>query len=431
MKKVLISCILVLPIFANTVSLGDSYNKALNYESKVQSYKYQVMAKKEDITQSRARLYPQIELKSSATERHYKLNYGETNRNEKYYTVTLSGSLPIYHPENYNYIAQSKIKYNFSNLYLKQLKQELAFNVTDAYMLILRANNSLFVAEAYLEANEIRYNQINKMYEKNLANKMDLLESKVTYEQSKVKVNSEKHNLYLAKFKFKNLTGLKDVEVKKINLEKIDLSNLPVAFKKSDLLTDSLEIKKSNLSIKIMEKEIENATYGHYPKVDLSGSLSKYDTNSIYTDYKHESTVMLNFKLPIYQGGAVESQITKNRYLLSASQEDLQDTTRNILSQYEEFMINLNNSKENIKLYKEAIESAELYLHAVNKGYENGLKNLIDVEDAKTKLYETKFKLIDSVYQYIKSYTSLLNLNGNFDESKIVQLDKILFDDAM
>ena len=76
----------------------------------------------------------------------------------------------------------------------------------------------------------------------------------------------------------------------------------------------------------------------------------------------------------------------------------LKDTQRKTIAQYEELMIELNNSKENISLYREAIKSSQLYLHAVNRGYEKGLKDLIDVEDARTKLFETKFKLIDAIY---------------------------------
>ena len=89
-------------------------------------------------------------------------------------------------------------------------------------------------------------------------------------------------------------------------------------------------------------------------------------------------------------------------------------------------MIELNNSKENISLYREAIKSSQLYLHAVNKGYEKGLKDLIDVEDARTKLFETKFKLIDAIYLYIKSYTSLLNTFGLLSSDKLVELDEVL-----
>jgi len=136
---------------------------------------------------------------------------------------------------------------------------------------------------------------------------------------------------------------------------------------------------------------------------------------------------MLSIKVPLFDGGYTKSREAQYRYLLSAANEDLKDTQRKVLSKYDELIVNFNTSKQKIGLYRDTIKSSKLYLYAVTRGYESGLKNLIDVEDAKAKLFEAKFRLIDSVYQFIKSYTSLLNLYGVFDNQKLNQLDDALF----
>jgi len=413
---------------SDTITMKEAYEKALNYEAKVQSYTYQKEAKKEDITLSKSRLYPKIDILSSATAREYTTNHTNLDREERYYSLKMSAKMPIYHPEYYNDIEQSKLKYRYSDIYLMQLKQELAFNVTDTYMSIVRAKNALLVAKAYMDANKITYKQIEKLYDKRLANKMDLLAAKVTYEQSKIKTNTEKQNLRLAKFKFKNLTNITNRNIPKINLENIDISKLSRLFNIEDLKNFNLELKKSKLNIELTKKQIDNSFYGHYPKVDLSASTAKYDADTRYTDYDVDSTISINFQIPLYQGGYVESNVAKYRHLLSAANEDLKDVERKVVAQHEELMINLTTAKENIILSKSTIDSATLNLEAVKKGYTNGLKNLIDVENAKIKLFNTKFELIDSVYMYIKSYTSLLNLYGIIDNEKLKQLDEILFE---
>lgn len=429
MKKIILSSMITACLFASdTTTMQDAYQKALTYEAKVQSYGYQIQAKKEDIVQAKSRLYPQIDLLTSATQRKYTTHVTKSDREEKYYSLRLSAKMPIYHPEYYENVEQSKLKYKYSDLYLDQLKQELAFNVTDAYMSIVRAKNALLVADAYMNANRVTYQQIKKLYEKRLANKMDLLAAKVTYDQSKIKANTEKQNLRLAKFKFKNLTNISDAKMPKINLQNIDISKLAALFKEEDLIRLNLDIKRSKLNINITQKEIDKSSYGHYPKVDLSASTTKYDAATVYSDYDLDSTVSINFQIPIYQGGYVESNVAKYRYLLSAANEDLKDVERKVIANYEELMINLNTAKENVSLSKSTIDSANLNLEAVKKGYTSGLKNLIDVENAKIKLFDAKFELIDSVYTYIKSYTSLLNLYGNLNNDKLKQLDEILFE---
>ncbi len=412
---------------ADTISIEESYNKALDYEANVQSNIHQTKAQKEDIEQSKSRLYPKLDLSVSGTAGNYDVEYNHSTRRERYLYYKASAKLPIYHPENYNLLDQSKLKYRYSEIGLQQVKQELAFNVSDAYFSIIRAQKSLSVAKAYEELNRVKYEQIKAKYEKRLANKMDLLQSKVTHQESIIKIESEKRNLRLAKKKFQNLTGIKDIVIPNITFEKIDTSSLVIPYEKEDLLTMNLELQRAEINILVTKKEKKNSTYGWYPKVDLSASAARYNATSRYRDYKHELTATLVASMPLYDGGYTSSRVAQYQELVSAAIDDKLQKQRDAEAQYDEFMINLNTARENIQLYKETIESAKLYLYATNKAYEHGLTSLIDVEDAKTRLFEAKLKLIDSVYTFIKSHTSLLNLYGIFDDDKFRQLDDALF----
>jgi outer membrane protein len=415
---------------ADGITIKDSYDRALEYEANVQSNIHQTRAKKEEIDQSKSRLYPKLDLSVSGTAGNYDVKsdyYGDGTRRERYLYYKVGGQLPIYHPENFNLLDQAKLKYKYSDLILNQTKQELAFNVSDAYLAIIKAKNSLSVAKAYEELNKIKYEQIKAKYDKRLANKMDLLQSKVTHQESVIKVKSEKRNLSLAKHKFQNLTGIENVTIPDITLDNIDMSKLVLPFDKNDLKQMNLELKKSDINIDLTEKEKKNSKYGWYPKVDLSATAARYNATSRYRDYTHELTATLTVSMPIYDGGYTSSRVEQYQELVSAANEDKLQKARDIEAQYDEFIINLNTARENIQLYRETIDSAKLYLYATNQAYEHGLTSLIDVEDAKTRLFEAKLKLIDSVYNFMKSYTSLLNLYGVFDEQKLEELDDALF----
>ena len=412
---------------ANGISIEESYNKALDYEANVQSNIHQTKAQKEGVEQAKSKLYPKLDLSVSGTAGNYDVEYNDSTRTERYLYYKIGGSLPIYHPENFNMLDQSKLKYKYSELTLKQIKQELAFNVSDAYLSIIRAKNSLSVAKAYEELNKVKYEQIKAKYEKRLANKMDLLQSKVTHQESVIKVKSEKRNLSLAKHKFQNLTGIENIMIPDITLENIDVSNLIIPYEKSDLPSMNIDLQKAEIDILITKKEKKNSSYARYPKVDLTATAARYNATSRYRDYTHELTATVSVTMPLYDGGYNSSRITQYQELTSAAIEDKIQKQRDIEAQYDEFTINLNTARENIQLYKETIDSAKLYLYATNKAYEHGLTSLIDVEDAKTRLFEAKLKLIDSVYNFIKYHTSLLNLYGVFDDEKLQQLDDALF----
>jgi len=426
-KYIVTLCLLAVAASAQGISIEGAYQKALGYEAELQSNKYQTAAKKDEIQQAKSRLYPKFDMSASATWGEYELKAAAQNRREEYSTLTLSSSVALYHPENFNLLDQAKLKHIYAELGLKALQQDLAYKVSDAYIAIIRAKNSLSVAKAYEELNHIKYKQIAAKYEKRLANKMDLLQSKVSYQQSVIKVKSEKRNLRLAKYSFKNLTGIADVTIADINLEHIDISDLVVPFEKKDLLTKNLEMQKADLSIAITKKEIQNSRYGWYPKADLSASLSQYDDTSRYRDYTREYTARVTISMPLFDGGYSSARVAQYKNLLSAAQQDRLKTKRDVETKYDDAVINLNTSRENIALYKETIESAKLYLYATNKAYEHGLTSLIDVEDAKARLFDAKFQLIDSVYNFMQAYTTLLNLYALFDEQKLHLLDNTLF----
>lgn len=408
------------------ITLSDAYKLALSYEAKLKSTAYQVDAKKEDVTLAESQLYPQIYASLDNSQRKYKENFYQRNVQESYNSASITASQALYHPEVLAQIESAELKVDSAKIYLSKQEQELAYKVADAYVSILKYQNSVAVAESYVKTNEVKYQQIKEKYDLSLANKMDFLESKLAYEQAKITRHKQENLLALAKVKLKNLIGVAVDSIPPIAFDDLEVTNLLKLSEHEDL-QDNPDIKMSKLNTQIYEKEIEVATYGHYPKLDLSLSHTEYQTKDKTVDYERDSRILLEFKIPIFQGGRISSQIEKNRVLLNAAKEDLTDQQREVTIKYEELALNYEAALKDIILQKDAKNSAELYLTAVQMGYDHGLKNLIDLEDAKTKLYESKFKLIDSVYTLINSYIGILNITGKLNTHDIERLNSLIF----
>lgn len=408
------------------ISLSEAYSRALSHEAKLKSVGYQVDAKEEDVTQAQSQLYPQISASLDNSQRKYKDNYYKRNVKEEYDSSSIVVNQVIYHPEIFSQIDSAKLKVNSAKIYLTKQQQELAYKVADAYVSILKYQNGVAVAESYVKTNFVKHQQIAEKFALSLSNKMDYLESKVSYEQSKITLSKQENLLALAKTKLKNLTGINVTSIPSVAFDALELDSLLLISSTEDL-KENPDIKMSKLNTEISEKEIEIAKYGHYPKLDLSLSHTEYHTKDNTVDYERDSRMMLEFKIPIFSGGRISAQVEKSRLLLLASQEDLSDQEREVRLKYEELSLNYEAALRDIKLNRDAQSSAELYLSAVQKGYEYGLKNLIDLEDAKTKLYETKFKLIDSVYTFINSYIGILNITGRLTPNDVERLNSIIF----
>lgn len=421
-KVLLLSTLFSTAVFADGLTLSKSYEAALNYEAKIKSLGYQQKVKKIEIDMAESRLYPQIDASGTYQRRRYE--YRGVNRDENYHSYSLSLNQMLYHPEVLAQIESSELQYDLSSLNLTKQKQLIAYNITDTYLQILRIKNSIKVAEAYLDTARVHYQQIEKKFQLRLANKMDYLESKVLLKEAEIRVEQERSSLMVSKMRLKSLTGIEVGTLPDVDFESIDVTKLSLDNQTS--LGNSLELGRAQKSFELSKKDIDISEFGHYPKLDLRGSFSNLSSKEIINEYQDDRRVMLTLSIPIYKGGYVSSEIQKNKLLLSAASQNMEDIKREESVKYDEFKAQYYVAMNNILLYKESKLSAKAYLDSVNLAYEKGLKSILDVEDAKKKFTETQYKLIDSIYQLIRAYTGVLNITGKMDEEHLAQLDNLL-----
>ena len=88
-------------------------------------------------------------------------------------------------------------------------------------------------------------------------------------------------------------------------------------------------------------------------------------------------------------------------------------------------------SKEHATVLREAVESAELYMHSIEKSHQKGLKSLFDLYDAKTRLFKVRHNLLDTLYEVVIAYINLLDVTGELTLDRIVQLDALFFKETV
>jgi outer membrane protein len=194
----------------------------------------------------------------------------------------------------------------------------------------------------------------------------------------------------------------------------------------SDTLEKNLKVLQAQVSFQLTKEQVTNSLDAHLPRLDLQASASKYNTDDPTSDapYNNVQQVGLVLNIPIYSGGLVSSMVASSELLSKAANEDLLDTKKQIQVQYDEYLVSFNSSVESVSMYKDAVESAELYVNSVEQGYEHGLKSIIDLNEANTKLYDVKYKYLDNLHGMVDSYIGLLIVTNNFEN--IGLLDKIV-----
>ncbi|MEA2099202.1 MAG: TolC family protein [Campylobacterota bacterium] len=418
---------------AEVLVFSKAYQLALENAHSIKASVFKTEGAKERLTQEKARLYPQINLSAyyKKSQYNYNENYNATGDTIKQGLINYSLSVKqsIYNAEIYSKISLERSRSELYAVGVELEKEELAQSVFKVYLDLLKTRNKIELYNSHLKYTKSKLDELTKRYEMKLASKMDFLEMGVEYKSAKIDLKKEKKLLIVHQLKLKQLIGENEYELPTIKsdkqiLESIESMRLSV-LDKSDF-SSNLQLLQAQLALKLSKKDIENSFDAHYPRLDLDISLSAYETDDPTSDslYKDTQSIMLVLNVPVYSGGRVSSRVRELELNSNAASEELINTNKEIKVKYDEYMALFEASTESTSMYKDALESSVLYVDAIEQGYSHGLKSIIDLNDAKSKLYEVKYKYIENIYAMVDSYIGLLIVTNNFEHIEL--LDKLV-----
>ncbi|MFT5661940.1 MAG: outer membrane protein [Sulfurimonas sp.] len=415
---------------AEVLFFSKAYELALENAHSIKASVYQVQGTKERIIQEESRLYPQINLSGyyKKSENSY-YDAGRENLKQGLFNYGISVKQSVYNAEIYSRIDIETSKNKLYNIGLELEKEELAQTVFKAYLEVLKNNNKIKLYETYLKYSQSRLDELNKKYEMFMVSKMDLLEMQVEYKSAEIDLIKEKKILKVNMLRLKQLIGDTEYQLPTIESDKhlVDsINEMKVNVLNKNDFSMNLALLQSKLELKISNYEVKNASAGHYPKLDLEGSIYAYDTDNVdvQAPYKDTKSIMLVLNLPIYSGGSISSKVREKELTRQSVNEELLNTHKDIQVQYDEYIALFEASVASVSMYKDAYDSSLLYVDSVEQGYEHGLKSIIDLNDAKNKQYEVKYKYIENIYEMVDSYIGLLIVTNNFESIEL--LDKLV-----
>jgi outer membrane protein len=414
---------------AEVLNFSRAYSLALENANHIKSSVYVSEAEKEKINQEESQLYPQINLSTSYKKTEYESNPSKNITRQGLITYSLTARQSLYNPEINSRIDMQESRSKYSDIKVEFQKEELAQKLFKTYLDILKSQNKIKLLESYLEYNRSKLEGLTKKFDMNLSNKMDLFQMRVEYDSAEIELEKEKKLFNVYDLKFKQYIGDNPYELPKIESDKLlleTIKEMKVQVLGSDDLGKSLKIKQAEAAVEISASELENAKAGHLPKLTFDAAYSKYDTDTPTVDAPYDTTkyAMISLNIPIYGGGYVSSKVDSSKLMIKAAGEDLENAKKETHVQYDEYMAIFEASSESVWMYKKALESAELYLQAINQGYDYGLKSIIDLNDAKNKLNEVKYKYVENMHELVNSYIGLLMVTHNFKELNL--LDKLV-----
>lgn len=412
---------------AESLSLNGAFEKALMNDGRLLGTKSLLEASKEGSRQARSRLFPTLNLLGRTGLRQYAPRYADDIRDET--TSSFSANLvqPIYHPEYMAELEKAELASGVTELKYTKEKSRLAKEVAEAYFEVGRTQQNMDLRQASLEAHEVKYAQIERTHSFGLSSKVDLLQAKVNLDEARVELIREKQHLDMSRIHLSRLTG---EDVKILPSLKVDPWSIESLFnfdraQWKGRLGNNVDLRLADQSLKVAREDSKTRKYGHYPKIDMELSYTHNDSTDININ-RRDSRADVELKIPIFQGWYVDSRVREGRHLVEAANQEAVYSRRVADLQFEEVWERYVAAFENVKVLRDAVKSADLYVVSIEKSYAKGLKSLFDLYDAKAKRLKVQKALADNMFDIAVTYVGLLEITGDLTSERYVELDELL-----
>jgi outer membrane protein len=325
----------------------------------------------------------------------------------------VTSNLTIYRGGYINKDVESKsLQLQSANLNTKIAENDITLQITQAYLNVLLAKESIVYVEDQVKTTRAQYEQGKIRFDKGSIAKKDLL-------QLQAQAAGDEYNLVTAQNQYRqNLVTLKQILQIPGAIEFIPVKpDTMIVEKAVPSLPEAQKIARQNrpeinngeLLVRIAEVELEKARTSHKPTITLGGSLSTgySDNQSIkYTDQLNNNFYQrfgATLSLPIFDNRITKTSVERGKILIQQSRLVLEQTKTTLDQQVEQAYIALLNAEGQYK-------AASVQLQANTEAYNISLEQLRLGAINTVDLLVQRNLYIQSVQNYIQAkYNAVLN----------------------
>jgi len=148
------------------------------------------------------------------------------------------------------------------------------------------------------------------------------------------------------------------------------------------------------------------------PSLDLSGSANRsLETTTSYT-WSNSLEAKVTLTVPLYQSGAVYSQLRQARQAAAASRLSADQARRDATEQVRQAWQNLDVTRARIESIKTQVRAAETALEGIQREASVGSRTVLDVLDSEQELLDARVNLVTSQRDETVAALTLMSAAG-------------------
>jgi len=298
-------------------------------------------------------------------------------------------------------------------------EDDLVLQVREAYYTYLLADSFVKLTDHQIRRAKENLDNSKIMYNAGMGAEYDYIRANVTYQnlipEKTGALNQKKQAMNNLKLVMgSDLTMQYSISDSLVFIEK----TLPDYAAGLDTLNNNNNlIQQMKLQTELQDLNTSYEWTKHLPEIRAFGNWQVQAMDEYFVpkdwDYFNSLNVGLALKLPIFRGGSISSKVEQSEIEYKISIENLIYTKESVKNNYENVLLQISKSEEQISAYIVAMDQAERGYQISVKRFNSGLGTQLEITDAQGALISSQVNYLQSVYDYLLNHARLDLLLGN------------------
>lgn len=310
-------------------------------------------------------------------------------------------------------------------------EQTLAIRVASAYFNVLTAADQLANVQANEDAYRQQVEQADQRYRNGLSAQVDVEQARAYYAAARASTISAKTALADAREALSEITGGPLGELKTLR------EDLPMAAPTpadpqtwvDTALATNPSLQAQRLGVNAAEQSVQVARAGHLPTVTAGVSVGRGNSWPVSlnaTDNRTVTTLGVTLNVPLFAGGAVQSQVRQALHQRDSAADNLEQQRRAVarttLDEYRSVVAGIGQIEAN----RTSVEAARKALASTRVGQQLGTQTMTDLLLAIQTLTSAQGGYSAVRHQFILDKLLLLQAAGTIGEADLATVNGLL-----
>lgn len=427
------------PLPRELPSLPGLFARALEHDADLARQRYEFEATQEEIPMARSQLLPQISASGSylwqdstniqTSPDDFGLDQPAQRPGEIDETIwQVQLQQPLFSLERWRGVDVANAQVSAAELQLAVVERDLALQVSEAYIEAYLAAQRLGLLEAQQESLALQSRQAQRAYDLGVGDRINLLEAQSRLDRAISDAVLAENELDNALSTLERLTGVTPA-FRGLAVGELSQVSLTREWGESSewlaQTEQNLDVLLAQQEQAISEADASTRRAGYYPELNLNLSYSDRKSDDQLRE-SEDYRASVEMRMPIYRGGYTSANVRQGEKRIEASRASVDNQLNLAAQEVRQRLRSLNGNVRQLDALRQSIQSSELFLTAAERGEQLGLRDLVDVLDARASLYDQRIQYVDTIGNYALDMLALQSAVGRLGSDDLANIMTLL-----